>query len=265
MSGHAAFEPTIYRAGLALTPGGVDAVVFGLPGCQCSAPDEAAVRELLPVVIAEHIAWLDQHGDVTRNAFPFEVEVVEDVDVTLLAGIANGHFCFRADLVPATRDDVETALRRMSYARTDLLRSVRHLPDDVLDWEPRAGSVLPDQWVPEVRTIRGILRHIAEGDGYRIESIGATPGPVASMPTDIFQMRELAVRHLKSLSDAALAREFRNPQPDQGDAFEQWSVRKALRRIIAHERFHTKEIEQRLAWLLIGAPDLSIATVGSRP
>jgi hypothetical protein len=36
-------------------------------------------------------------------------------------------------------------------------------------------------------------------------------------------------------------------------------LRKVLRRTISHERFHTKEIEQRLAWLLLGVPDFSRA------
>jgi hypothetical protein len=39
--------------------------------------------------------------------------------------------------------------------------------------------------------------------------------------------------------------------------YEHWTVRKALRRIISHERFHTKEIEQQLAWLLVGPPELA--------
>jgi hypothetical protein len=30
-----------------------------------------------------------------------------------------------------------------------------------------------------------------------------------------------------------------------------------VRRVIAHERFHTAEIRQRLAWLLVGVPSFT--------
>jgi hypothetical protein len=33
-------------------------------------------------------------------------------------------------------------------------------------------------------------------------------------------------------------------------------VRKVMRRIISHKRFHTREIEQRLAWLTLGVPEV---------
>jgi hypothetical protein len=39
------------------------------------------------------------------------------------------------------------------------------------------------------------------------------------------------------------------------DRPEQWTVRKVIRRIISHERFHTKEIQQRLSWILLGVPE----------
>jgi hypothetical protein len=40
----------------------------------------------------------------------------------------------------------------------------------------------------------------------------------------------------------------------RGEAF--WTARKVIRRIMAHKRFHTREIEQRLAWLTLGVPEV---------
>jgi hypothetical protein len=36
---------------------------------------------------------------------------------------------------------------------------------------------------------------------------------------------------------------------------EHWTARKVVRRVIAHERFHTAEIRQRQGWILLGVPD----------
>jgi hypothetical protein len=266
VSGQADVEPRVYRAGLAFREGSVEAVVFDLPGCQCVASDREEALNLLPVVIAEHLAWLDQHGDVTRDAFPFQLDVVEEVEVDALTDIADGEFCFDDDRRPTTREEVETALRHMSYARADLLAAVRHLPDLVLDWVPPTGAVEVDRWAPAVRSVRGILDHIAGADGYYVRNVGSAPwaGPAGPQPGGLFEMRERVVQRLRTLSEADLAAEYRKRQPWQAAGFEHWTARKALRRIISHERFHTREIEQRLAWLLIGAPKLARVATGSR-
>jgi hypothetical protein len=256
--------PAIYRVGLvkgigsmSLEAGGVEAIVFDLPGCQCSGPDESAVRSLLPVVIAEHLAWLDQHGDVTRDAFPFAIEVVEAVDIAEMAEVAAGEFCFEDDLRPATAGAVETAMRRMAFARQDLLDIVRPLPDAVLDWEPPVEAMgKVDEWARDVRSIRGVLNHIASAEGYYARNIGSDRGAPQSEADrfDLFGQRQRALVRLRGLTEGELAAEYKHRQPWQESGYEHWTVRKALRRFIAHERFHTREIEQRLAWLLLGLP-----------
>jgi uncharacterized damage-inducible protein DinB len=266
MSGQAHLEPTVYHAGLVVMPAGVDAVVFDLPGCTGAARDEATVGEMLPIVIAEHLAWLDKHGDVTRDAFPFEVEVTERVDVEALDGIADGELLFEAFARPASPADVETAIRRLAYAREDLLAAVRHLPDQVLDWCPPASALAMDEWQTEVRSIRKILGHIAGADGYYAGNVGdalwerVRPGETP----DLFDMRHRAIERLRSLSLAELAARWDRRQPWQTEGVEKWTVRKALHRFIVHERFHTREIEQRLAWLLLGSPVLAAAAVETR-
>lgn len=266
MSGHAVVEPTVYRVGLTLGIDAVEGVVFDLPGCHATAPGEAALCAVLPVVIAEHIAWLDQHGDVTRDAFPFEVEVAERVHAAALTDIAEGEFCFEDDLRPATREDVEAAVRRMGYARNDLLAQVRHLPDQVLDWQPPASAVTQDDWAPGVRSIRGILEHIAGADGYYTGNVGSATRPASGgQDANLFESRQRAIERLRALPESDLGTVYERRQPWQMAGYERWTVRKALRRIISHERFHTREIEQRLAWLLVGAPELADARLKVGP
>jgi hypothetical protein len=258
MSGHAHVEHTVYHAGLVIMPAGVDAVVFDLPGCTGAARDEATALEMLPVVIAEHLAWLDQHGDVTRDAFPFEVEVTERVDVEALVGVADGELLFDAFARPASPEEVETGIRRLGYARQDLLAVVRRLPDQVLDWRPPASALVLDEWDTKVRSIRRILGHIAGADGYYAGNIGDAPWQRVRQgeTPDLFDVRHRAIERLRSLSPAELAARWERRQPWQAEGAEFWTVRKALHRFIVHERFHTREIEQRLAWLLLGPPVL---------
>jgi hypothetical protein len=232
-------EPAVYRIGLANGPGGVVAAVFDLPGCRAVARDEAEMRNILPVAIAEYLAWLDGHGEVTRNAFPFLFEITEEVDVSTLAGVAYGEFCFEDDLRPAERVDIEAGVRLMGYSHQDLLSIVRPLPDLVLDWQPPAYGVVSDPWAGEPRSIREILGHIASSEGYYARNLRGEREPPRDghVRSDLFSQRQGVLARLHSLTDEDLRAQFKHePMPEQQE-YEHWTVRKALRRFIAHERF----------------------------
>jgi hypothetical protein len=251
---------TTYRVGAGDFGDHVEGWVFDLPGCQTVGPDRDAALALLHVVIAEHLSWLDGHGEVTRDAFPFEVKVIEEVNVAEL-DVGGGEFCFADDLRPATPNDVERTIRRLGFARKDLIELVRPLPDTVLDWVPPPSALRIDDWAPEVRSIRAILQHVAGADGYYARNVGSTPWPelTDSDRTDLFSQRQRAITRLRALTEDDRSRLFKHrPGPE-----EHWTVRKALRRFIAHERFHTREIEQRLAWLLLGVPVFQEASIAS--
>ncbi len=243
MSGQAHVAPHVYRVGLARVQDGVEAWVFDLPGCCALASSKAGACDLLPVVIAEHLAWLDQHGEVTRDAFPFDAEIVEE---TL------SDPCFEADKAPLSADDLEAGRRQLAHSHNDLINLVRPLPDIVLDWRPPASAVMADEREPEARIIREILQHVAGSEGFYSFTITQSfPEHAVGPPVDIFEARQRSLAAIRSLSEADQSAVFRC----SGAAGEsEWTLRKMLRRTIRHERFHTKEIEQRLAWLLLGTP-----------
>ena len=60
---------------------------------------------------------------------------------------------------------------------------------------------------------------------------------------------------IASLPEAQRGRVFAPQRPWQ-DGTERWTARKVVRRVISHERFHTAEIQQRLTWVLLGAPSI---------
>lgn len=213
-----------------------------LPGCFCVAPTEAEAMGRVPVAIDEYLTWLRCHGAEVTLADATEVELVERVN----APPGRSEPCFATDRVPVSEEEIEAAIRLMGFAREDLLSLVSPLPDAVLDWQPT-----PEKW-----SIRGILVHIASAEGYYRTSL-LDEQPILEPPPerlDLALQREKAIAHLRSLTAAQRAHVFRPHWPWRDDKDEEWTVRKALRRLIYHERFHTREIQQTLAWLMLGGP-----------
>lgn len=216
--------------------------VPALPGCFCEASSEAEAMARMPIAIAEYLAWLRSHGEAPAQDDECAVEVVERVE----APSGRSERVFSADRAPATEEDIQQAIRLMSYARADLYTLVSPLPERVLSWQPT-----PDKW-----NIRGILAHIASADCYYRTSL-LDEQPELEPPRELFDLalqRERAIAHLRSLTKAQRAQLFHPNWPWRADADEEWTVRKALRRFIYHERFHTRDIQQTLAWLVTGGP-----------
>jgi hypothetical protein len=245
-----------YRIGVSLHADRVEGVVFDLPGCAVAAPDDGALRELMPIAIAEHLTWLARQGEQVDPHAAIDLEVTETIVRAEMAA-ADGEFCFADDQRPVTDDVIETAVRHMACARADLLALVGPLPDAVLDWRPPRSAIAKfDEWNPDVLTIREIVSSIASSDGYYRTGLqdGNAPDDVGA--ADLESQRREVIQRLRSLSGEDRGRVFHPVRP-WGDGPEAWTPRKAIRRIIGHERFHTKEIEQRLAWLLLGVPDFT--------
>jgi uncharacterized damage-inducible protein DinB len=221
----------------------VRAWVPALPGCFCEAASEKEAVARLPAVVGEHLAWLQRHEEDVPGDTCNEVEVVERVE----APPGRSEPAFASDRALSSREDIELAIRRMAYARADLLDLVSPLPNSVIDWQPG-----PEKW-----SIRGILAHIASAEGYyRTSLLDEQPErePVEAR-FDLELQREGAIAHLRSLGAEQREKVYHPNWPWRGNEQEEWTVRKALRRFIYHERFHTRDIEQTLAWLLTGGPE----------
>jgi hypothetical protein len=242
------------RVGLAYSESEVNATVFDLVGCITVAQDRQSVIDVLPVAIGEHVGWLSLHGE--KVAVDPEFDVTEEVDVSQ-SDAADGEFVFQADCEPIADEEVETAIRVMNYATGDLLSTIDSLPDPVLDWRPPESAMAKiDEWQPGVKTIREIASELPAGERYY--RLGLCEGPEPDEPEmewyDRTLQRERTVERLRSLSQAERSKVFYVTRSWQ-DRSEHWTVRKTIRRIISHERFHTKEIQQRLSWILLGVPE----------
>lgn len=227
--------------------------VLDLPGCIAGARSEGELAPTLDLAIAEHCGWLRRHGE--DIAIDTAWRIAERVDGCAYDGVG-GEFCFRAEQGAMSRDELDRGIARMGYARAGLGAAIGGLPGAVLDWAPpRSAFGAFDAWAPEVRTIRDVARHVLELEAYYRG--GLADGPAAGIFGAVGGMddeRRITVDALRALDDDARARVYRPVRPGRSVA-EEWTVRKALRRMISHERAHTAEIVQRCTWILLGAPD----------
>jgi hypothetical protein len=152
-------------------------------------------------------------------------------------------------------EELESLIRRLGYARAELLASIEGVADAVLDWEPpRSAFASFDAWAPEVRTIRDVARHVFQFEPYYRD--GLRDGPAAGIyerVSDPETEHALTVERLRSMSAADRSRVWRPLRPG-GSEPEEWTLRKVVRRMVSHDRAHTAEIWQRRSWVLLGAP-----------
>lgn len=222
--------------------------VLDLPGCLAGGRDMDEIARMLPLAVAEHVAWLRRHGGSVDE--PEGWEIAESIDAT-----GRPDFLFDADRAPLSREEVDTLITRIQYARADLLDSVRDVPDAVLDWEPPASAFASfDPWAPGVRGIRGVLRHVFQTEVYYRDGLRDSEAKgLFEEVADPAAEREKTAALLRSLSDEERGRVYRPLRPGQRVP-EEWTVRKVVRRIISHERAHAAEIIQRRTWILLGPP-----------
>jgi hypothetical protein len=226
--------------------------VLDLPGAIAGARDIDGLGDVLPLTLAEHVGWLRSHGE--HVASTGEWEISERIDGEALAA-TGGEFVFAYDRAPLTHDELEGLIRRMTWARDDLLAAIDPLPDAVLDWAPPKSAIASfDAWAPEVRTIREIVGHVLQLETYYRDGLRDGPAKGIFEPTgDPESERALTLDRLRALSDDDRSRAWMPVRPGR-TAAEEWTARKVVRRIISHERGHAAEVRQRLTWVLLGPP-----------
>src|SRR5439155_22351983 len=155
---------------------------------------------------------------------------------------------FAAERRPATPEEVETALRRLDFARKDLLVLI-----DRLDaWERSNGALpaeepaRPGSDVVQERTSLEVLRHIGGAEIWlsgRLARERRYEGPPRTGDAAEFlgASNAWAVETVRWLleQDPAVAGEDRRG--------EEWTLPKVLRRLVYHALDHWSELDRRLA------------------
>ena len=173
--------------------------------------------------------WLARHGEVLDVAFGWP-DVVEERPAVVLDGYER-HASFDDDERPVTADDVEAAIRRLGFAREDVL-ALR--PGLVRAQVQGAGERSPDE----------VYQHLASVEiwlGSRLDPRARYEGPPwQGDGTDhLAATRRWADENLRALRAAA--------QPRADSKGESWTLRKVVRRYVYHAVDHLRELDLRLA------------------
>jgi uncharacterized damage-inducible protein DinB len=219
-----------YRVGVEdIEPNHYVAFVFNLPGCFNSAGTEAEAVNTVPEQIMAYYDWIIQHDPSLVVPTPsFSVEVAEtfqalpspsDPDYLVNAFFAD-------DQRPLGYWDVVTAQRLLEWSRKDLFDIVQTIPSAQLH-----------QPIPtEVRgSVAGILEHIAGAENWYLSHFELALDRTV-LPNDPLE-RLMAVREHSH-------RQLMGDEHVHEDNGEQWSARKLVRRMLWHERDHTRHIKQ---------------------
>jgi uncharacterized damage-inducible protein DinB/predicted RNase H-like HicB family nuclease len=224
--------------------GGAMAHVAELPGCYAVGSTASLAAGAVAPAITRFLQWLKGHREplvpeahVARpSVLDISIADVRHSGSPTKAGSAAELFDFDKE----TWDDykLERTLRWLSYSRADLLQRVQGLSEQQM----KSRRVLPG------RTVRDTLMHVANAEyGY----INRVAGPLDDAepltddrPSDARErlavVREILVRRTRAI-----------PAEKRGEVIyptwaerpnEPWTLAKALRRALEHEREHTAEL-----------------------
>lgn len=218
------------KVGAAHDPG-VQAWVLDLQGFATWAPTEGEALERMPGKVEEHVAWLrDRGGAATLASGP--VRVVERVQ--------GDEVLFSSDRAPASVEEIRETAWLLEQTRSELLHVVAGLSPACLDWSPPYRAF--PSWA-SWRTVRQVVEHVALTEvGYYLPCVGHHPEVDRPGPGDwealLERTRHETLRFLAGLEGVRDRVRFRT------HGGEEWTLRKVLRRLVWHERLHTKSIRR---------------------
>ncbi len=214
---------------------GTGAFVPECPGCWVFGRSPESALAKVRAAVTEWFDWLERHGEpVPAEAKDFEIEVAEVLRVSynpVNAGKPEPLFWSEVALV--TKKDVAWTLKLLEYSREDLLKLVSNLGSKALNWPPPGKP----------RTIRNCLRHIAYVEPWYITRLNVEL-PIR-YPRNVFEMlshtRKVVVDFLRDMPKDRMRGVFQ-PIKDKSPLCNLWTARKILRRLVDHERLHTRYI-----------------------
>ncbi len=196
--------------------GGYLAHVPALPGCAAHGATRDEATQRVTAVVNERLAKLGQRGEAIPQEFlgpPVRVEETKDMILP-------------EDYSPVDPVEVPGLLRLMEESRQEMLAQVSGLAPEALDWKPDESS-----W-----PIRDVLEHVSNAERWYISRL--TDWPRQGLPR-LAAIRQWAIEKLSGTSETEWSRVTYNYQ-------EEWTARKACRRMLEHERLAREWIGRQL-------------------
>lgn len=206
--------------------------VHELPGCFVRGASRDEVMSKLPDAIEQFLSWLRAFGEAGEENSAATIVVAEEVEA-LVEADEDTEVLLSPDREPLNSDDWAQVERWLTQSRQDLLRLVSDLRDEHLDWRPDGRT----------RTLREEVTHLAF-----VELMYAAW---------TFDLRSRAglEEFLDWTRDISLARMRFLSEHDRGlltyaewagaPRLEEWTARKAGRRLIWHELLHLPDLRRR--------------------
>jgi GNAT superfamily N-acetyltransferase len=212
----------------------------------------AATRDLAlsqaPSTAGWYRDWLARHGDAI-DLVVGPLEIVEEIPAQV-ADAPGRKGRFAADDEPVTPEELDVVIRRLEYARADLLELV----DRLTAFESAGGHLPPGDdretvdgpGVDPTRAGLEVVRHIGSSEtwlGSRLDPTARFDGPDRDGDVGAYLAATRAwlieaLRRQHAL-DPALAR-----VDGRGES---WTMRKVVRRVLYHSIDHLRELDRRLA------------------
>jgi ribosomal protein S18 acetylase RimI-like enzyme len=222
------------------------------PGAFAWGSDREAALARASSAAHRFAEWLADHGEEVQPGLPAvsELSIVEEVAAYTLDDGYEVNATFGDDRRAVSRDEVETHIRRLGYARQDLLALMVRLeefaagggklPPEVRSEEALATGASPGREAAEV------LRHLAAAEAWfvsRLDGSARYAGPPrdGDLAAYLDGTRTWLVEALRRFvaDDPALSR-------TDGKG-EEWTLAKLLRRTLYHSLDHFDELDRRLA------------------
>lgn len=209
------------------------------PGCWVYGRDEKSALQKVKKNIHEWPHWMRSHGEsVPEISDNIEIEVAEMMRVDYDPSEAGTpEPLFWSEVAPVTREDIDKTIRLMKYSRSDLLDTIADIKEDILDWQPQV----------KLHPIRNCLIHIAHAELWYLTRLDIEwPKELPESLTELLAYsRDVVLKCLQNFPERKMKGVFQ-PRKHKSPVCNLWTARKVLRRIVDHERLHTRDIKRVL-------------------
>ncbi len=208
------------------------------PGCYAYGKDGEAALAAFPAAVRAYSNWINKHEPSWLHIQNIETSVdgvwnnydINDKFERVAPGESGNavESWFQYDWKPLTGEDIERALKLLTWSRADLLKTIEGVSADRLD-----QAYPGERW-----NINGIIRHAGGAEWWYMDRLGRA-FPQAELP-------KTPVERIEKVRQAfiALLPQLEGVKQVAGAEGEFWSPRKVLRRALWHERDHTEHIRK---------------------
>lgn len=202
-----------------------------LAGCLAAGENRQAALAAAPAAIGAYLRWCARHGEPLSEDGSVQIAVAEVQHAAGPWRRGSANALFAVDRAPLGDGELRTYLRRMGYARSDLIAFVRGLPSGSTNGAP--GPVSPPH-------VRAAIEHLAETEAWYLSRLGQR---ITIEPTDdalqrLIDARARTVEAILRLSPRQRDLVYVPTERTSDDPEEGWTLRKVLRRCLEHEMTH---------------------------